>query len=228
LLQRQTVDLGYPKNRFNYFRWWSSSAKVFDNCGSSIIFSVWCRRRGHFECILETSDLLNRQEWRLAEAQYGRKFKLKFIRILMTHPVHLSLSNSAISHKIRHLLHTILLFFPIHICIYKILFKIIFFSRFLILILITEYCSCMLSLGDDYYILYIYIYIYIYIYPANKNGLKWINSIEYDKYHFLIRGNGIKSHRKYIKLTHILFSEMLKMNMKKKSIFSVNVNVDVK
>jgi len=27
----------------------SSSAKAFDNCGSSIIFSAWCRRRGHFE-----------------------------------------------------------------------------------------------------------------------------------------------------------------------------------
>jgi len=33
----------------SYFRWWSSSAKAFDNCGSSIIFSAWCRHRGYFE-----------------------------------------------------------------------------------------------------------------------------------------------------------------------------------
>jgi len=40
--------------------------------------------------------------------------------------------------------------------------------------------------------------------------------IEYDEYNFLIRGNGIESHRKYIKLIRILFSKMLKINVKKK------------
>jgi len=36
----------------------------------------------------------------------------------------------------------------------------------------------------------------------------------------------MESHKKYIKLIGILFFEMLKMNMKKKkSIFSVNVDV---
>jgi len=49
------------------------------------------------------------------------------------------------------------------------------------------------------------------MHPANKNGLEWINSIEYNE--FLNRGNGIESNRKYTKLIRILFSEML--NMKK-------------
>jgi len=40
-----------------------------------------------YDCLLEASGLLNCQEWRLAEEQYRRKFKLKFVQILMTHPV---------------------------------------------------------------------------------------------------------------------------------------------
>jgi len=56
----------------------------------------------------------------------------------------------------------------------------------------------------------------------------WNEYDEYDEYHFFfsLRGNGIESYRKYIKLIRILFSEMLKINIKKKKlIFSVSVNV---
>jgi len=48
--------------------------------GSCVLFRYW------FPC--HGTPLLNRQEWRLAEAQHGGKFKLKFVRILMTHPVY--------------------------------------------------------------------------------------------------------------------------------------------
>jgi len=51
---------------------------------------------------------------------------------------------------------------------------------------------------------------------TNENRLKWINPIEY---YFLIHGNGVELHRKYIKLIRILFSEMLKINIKKKKSF---------
>jgi len=75
----------------NYFRWWSSSAKAFDNYGSSIIFFDYIlylmstpRPFWVYDCLLEAG-LLNGQEWRLAEAQYGGKFKSKFVRILMMH-----------------------------------------------------------------------------------------------------------------------------------------------
>ena len=37
--------------------------------------------------LLKASGFLGRQQQLLAEAQYSRKFKLKFIRILVTHPV---------------------------------------------------------------------------------------------------------------------------------------------
>jgi len=73
-----------------YFRWWSSSAKA-NNCGSSLylqyilclvattILSLWLFTR--------SIRLIRSPKWHLAEAQYGRKFKLKFVWILMTHSV---------------------------------------------------------------------------------------------------------------------------------------------
>ena len=46
--------------------------------------------RDHFEnmTLLEASGFLGRQQQSLAEAQYSKKFKLKFVRILVSHPVH--------------------------------------------------------------------------------------------------------------------------------------------
>jgi len=58
---------------------------------------------------------------------------------------------------------------------------------------------------------------------TNKSvWIRWIPFLDSWKWNWI-------AYRIYIKLIRILFSEMLKMNMKKKkSIFSVNMNVDVK
>jgi len=44
----------------------------------------------------------------------------------------------------------------------------------------------------------------------------------------LIRGNGIESHRKYIKLIRIIVLRDAEDEYEEENIFSVNVNVDVK
>jgi len=73
----------------NYFRCWATSAKAFIECDSSIIVRTWFQSRPFwkYDCLLEASGFLGRQQLSLAKAQYSRKFKLKFIRILVTHPV---------------------------------------------------------------------------------------------------------------------------------------------
>jgi len=71
----------------NYFRCWAPSAKAFDDRGFSIILRIWFQHRSHLEndYLLKTSGFLGCQQQPLAEAQYSGKFKLKFVRILMTH-----------------------------------------------------------------------------------------------------------------------------------------------
>ena len=78
---------GIQKNEL--FRSWAPNAKAFDARGSSIILrtsisqSFW-----EYDYLLEASGFLGRQQQLLAEAQYSEKFKLKFVRILVTHPIY--------------------------------------------------------------------------------------------------------------------------------------------
>ena len=60
--------------------WWS---RLFDYTPHLVSITAILRI-----CLLETSGFLGRQQQALAKAQYSEKFKLKFVRILMTHPVY--------------------------------------------------------------------------------------------------------------------------------------------
>jgi len=82
------VNLGYPKNRIIFVDdrpaqrpLIIAALRLYSLLGVDVaaILSLW----------LFTRSIRLTQSPRVAEAQYGGKFKLKFVRILMTHPVHL-------------------------------------------------------------------------------------------------------------------------------------------
>jgi len=64
---------------------WSRPSIIFDYIPHLVSTS---RPFWEYDCLLEAS-FLGRQQQPLAEAQYSGKFKLKFVRILVTHPVYI-------------------------------------------------------------------------------------------------------------------------------------------
>ena len=68
------------------FPCWAPSAKAFDYIPHLVLTS---RSFWKYDCLLKASGFFERQQQSLAETQYSRKFKLKFIRILATHLLYL-------------------------------------------------------------------------------------------------------------------------------------------